>query len=466
MAKKKYTFIDLFAGLGGFHLALESLGCKCVFASELKEDLQKLYRLNFSSTPLIEGDITKVNLSEIPTHDILCAGFPCQPFSQAGKRMGFNDEGRGNMFNYICKVIELQGESKPSILLLENVANLKGHDEGRTWRIIQEKLDALGYWVKGEILSPHQFGYPQHRKRMYIVGVRKDKGNLNYFEFPIEHKESHCDILEIIDTEDTQIQVLKPETIKQLKVWQNFVSLTLQHGGHLPHFPVWAMEFGANYPYETCAPRFLDKNVLVGKRGKLGTLIKGNTVEDCISQLPIYAQSGKKEVFPHWKIRYIQQNRNFYEQHQKWVDKWINNIRTWDNSFQKFEWNCGSDDNGNIFDKIIQFRASGIRVKLRTYSPALNLVGTQIPILPWVQLPESCIPHYTDEQLIKYGIERSDITHGRYLSVREAARLQGMEDLKFDSLTNARIYEALGNAVNTQVVKKIAQRLLNIYNNG
>ena len=97
-------FIDLFAGLGGFHIALESLGCKCVFASELKEDLQKLYKQNFNDTPRIEGDITKVNLNEIPAHDILCAGFPCQPFSQAGKRMGFDDEGRGNMFDYICKV--------------------------------------------------------------------------------------------------------------------------------------------------------------------------------------------------------------------------------------------------------------------------------------------------------------------------------------------------------------------------
>jgi DNA (cytosine-5)-methyltransferase 1 len=459
-------FIDLFAGLGGFHIALESLGCKCVFASELKEDLQNLYKQNFNDTQRIEGDITKVNLHEIPAHDILCAGFPCQPFSQAGKRMGFDDEGRGNMFDYICKVIELQKELKPSILLLENVANLRGHDEGRTWRIIQEKLDALGYWVKGEILSPHQYGYPQHRKRMYIVGVRKDKGNLENFQFPIEHKESHCDIREIIDPDDTRVQILKPETIRQLKVWQNFVSLTLHNGGHLPQFPVWAMEFGADYPFETCAPRFLDKNALIGKHGKLGTMIEGKTLDDCISQLPVYAQSGKKHEFPKWKIKYIQQNRTFYELHHAWIDNWIGKIRTWDNSFQKFEWNCGSDDNGNIFDKIIQFRASGIRVKLPTYSPALNLVGTQIPILPWVQLPEPCIPQYTDEELFRYGIKRRDITRGRYLSVREAARLQGMEDLDFNGLSNARIYEALGNAVNTQVVKKIARRLINIYKNG
>lgn len=463
---EKYTFIDLFAGLGGFHIALSSLGCRCVYASELKLDLQHLYIKNFKDLSSIEGDITKANLYEIPAHDILCAGFPCQPFSQAGKRMGFDDEGRGNMFDYICKIIELQGDKKPSILLLENVANLKGHDEGRTWRIIQEKLDALGYYVKSEILSPHQYGIPQHRKRMYIVGVRKDKGNLANFEFPIEHKELLCDINSIIDLENTNIQVLKPETIRQLKVWQNFVSLTLRNGGHIPQFPVWAMEFGADYPYESCAPKYLDKNSLLGKHGKLGTMIDGKSFDECISQLPIYAQTSKKNAFPSWKIKYIKQNRLFYEQHHAWIDSWIGKIRTWDNSFLKFEWNCGSDDNGRIFDKIIQFRASGIRVKKPTYSPALNLVGSQIPILPWVKIPEPCIPHYTDEQLFRYGIKRKDIAKGRYLSVREAAKLQGMENLIFDGLSNARIYEALGNAVNTQVVKKIASKIIKIYQNG
>lgn len=104
--KTGLEFIDLFAGLGGFHIALSQLGCKCVFASELRKDLQDLYKLNFPDTPRVEGDITKVDLASIPHHDILCAGFPCQPFSQAGKRQGFQDKGRGNMFEYICGVIE------------------------------------------------------------------------------------------------------------------------------------------------------------------------------------------------------------------------------------------------------------------------------------------------------------------------------------------------------------------------
>jgi len=208
------TFIDLFAGLGGFHIALESLGCKCVFTSELKEDLQKLYKINFPDAPRIEGDITKVDLTSIPHHDILCAGFPCQPFSQAGKRQGFSDEGRGNMFDYICAIIEERGKSddKPRFLLLENVSNLKGHDNGNTWRIIQERLDALGYYVSGEILSPHQFGIPQHRKRIYIVGLRKDLLDSNEyqpFEFPNDKNEKLCDITTIIVVYD----VMADETV-------------------------------------------------------------------------------------------------------------------------------------------------------------------------------------------------------------------------------------------------------------
>ena len=108
MNNKDYKYIDLFAGLGGFHLALEQLGGgKCVFASELKKDLQDLYRINFPQTPIVEGDITQIPPSDIPAHDILCAGFPCQPFSQAGKRQGFEDEKqRGNLFDYICAILD------------------------------------------------------------------------------------------------------------------------------------------------------------------------------------------------------------------------------------------------------------------------------------------------------------------------------------------------------------------------
>lgn len=464
---KQITFIDLFAGLGGFHIALQNLGCKCLFASELRDDLQKLYKLNFNDTPRIEGDITKVDLKSIPQHDILCAGFPCQPFSQAGKRLGFDDtEGRGNMFNYICEIIRLKEDNKPTILLLENVSNLKGHDDKRTWNTIREKLDSLGYYVYDSILSPHQYGYPQHRKRIYIVGITKqlvDSKKYEEFVFPEEHKEKECDIHSIIDKDDTNIQPLNLKTLHQLKVWQLFLDQIKEHKKSIPTFPIWAMEFGANYPFVDKAPYTLDTKDLKKYTGKLGIHIVGPAYDDCIQQLPVYSRTDKTEKFPEWKIRYIQQNRDFFQDNKEWVTKWLDNIMEWDNSHQKFEWNCGSNDNFSINDKIVQFRASGIRVKKPTYSPALNLVGTQVPILPWIELPESCIPKYSEEELEQYGLTHDDIKFGRYLSTKEAAKLQGMDCLNFGALPTTRIYEALGNAVNTQVVQKIATKIIDIY---
>ena len=459
------TFIDLFAGLGGFHIALESLGCKCVFTSELKEDLQKLYKINFPDNPRIEGDITKVDLTSIPHHDILCAGFPCQPFSQAGKRQGFSDEGRGNMFDYICAIIEERGklDDKPRFLLLENVSNLKGHDNGNTWRIIQERLDALGYYVSGEILSPHQFGIPQHRKRIYIVGLRKDLVDSNEyqpFEFPNDKNEKLCDITTIIDANDTDIQPLALKTHQQLKVWQIFLSELKKRNRKIPRFPIWAMEFDADYENEDIAPFKQTKKQLKGHKGKLGWEINGPSKEDCLKQLPIYAQTDTADKFPEWKIRYIRQNREFWAENADWLRSWIEYIKDWDNSHQKLEWNCRDNDDGDIKTKIIQFRASGIRVKMPTFSPALNLVGTQVPILPWIELPTECIPVYSNEELEQYGLTSEDVRFGRYLSIREAAALQGMKSLKFDGLSKTRIYEALGNAINVDIVKIIAKKML------
>lgn len=146
---KQYRFIDLFAGLGGFHLALEKLGCKCVFASELQQELQELYYLNHGIK--CHGDINQVNIkNDIPSHDILCAGFPCQPFSKAGKQEGFNDQqDRGNLFYKIMEILEFH---KPEYVFLENVSNLKTHDNHNTYHVIYEKLSSL-YDVQDAIIS-------------------------------------------------------------------------------------------------------------------------------------------------------------------------------------------------------------------------------------------------------------------------------------------------------------------------
>ena len=464
MSKKKpYTFIDLFAGLGGFHLALQQLGCKCVFASELKEDLRKLYQLNFPELDekYLKGDITMVDVNDIPSHDILCGGFPCQPFSQAGKRLGFQDEGRGDLFFKICEIIQ---HHKPRYIFLENVSNLKGHDNGDTWRVIKRELEKLGYYVpEPEILSPHQFGIPQHRRRIYIVGLRKDlidSKEPKPFEFPNEKKEKNCDITTIIDSSDTDIQPLALKTLQQLKVWQKFLTELKKRNRAIPRFPIWAMEFDANYDYEDIAPFKQTKKQLKGHKGKLGWEINGPSKEDCLRQLPIYAQTDTADKFPEWKIRYIRQNREFWTENADWLSSWIEYIKDWDNSHQKLEWNCRGNNDGDLKHKIIQFRASGIRVKLPTFSPALNLVGTQVPILPWIELPKECIPTYSDEELEQFGLTQDDIRFGRYLSTKEAAALQGMGKLKFGHLSRTRIYEALGNAVNVDIVTIIAKKLL------
>ena len=461
--KKPYTFIDLFAGLGGFHLALQQLGCKCVFASELKEDLRKLYQLNFPELDekYLKGDITMVDVNDIPSHDILCGGFPCQPFSQAGKRLGFQDEGRGDLFFKICEIIQ---HHRPRYIFLENVSNLKGHDNGDTWRVIKRELEKLDYYIpEPEILSPHQFGIPQHRRRIYIVGLRKDlidSKEPKPFEFPNEKKEKNCDITTIIDSSDTDIQPLALKTLQQLKVWQKFLTELKKRNRAIPRFPIWAMEFDADYDYEDIAPFKQTKKQLKGHKGKLGWEINGPSKEDCLRQLPIYAQTDTADKFPEWKIRYIRQNREFWAENSDWLCTWIEYIKDWDNSHQKLEWNCRGNNDGDLKHKIIQFRASGIRVKLPTFSPALNLVGTQVPILPWIELPKECIPTYSDEELEQYGLTQDDIRFGRYLSTKEAAALQGMGKLKFGHLSRTRIYEALGNAVNVDIVTIIAKKLL------
>lgn len=172
----KFKFIDLFAGIGGFRIASQSLGGNCVFSSEWDEFSQKTYEANFGETPF--GDITKVETKKfIPkNYDLLCAGFPCQPFSYAGLKQGF-DETRGTLFFDILEIIKT---TEPKMFLLENVKGLKSHEGGKTLKVIENSLQELGYNIKWEILNSYDFGLPQFRERWYCVGF-KEKVD---FEFP------------------------------------------------------------------------------------------------------------------------------------------------------------------------------------------------------------------------------------------------------------------------------------------
>ena len=162
-------FIDLFAGLGGFHLALAPLGHKCVFACEIDSELNRLYQANFGMRAA--GDINDVRLKEIPDHDILCAGFPCQPFSHAGKQEGLNCGKNGNLIDNIIRILRAK---RPAFFILENVPNLLSHNKGSTWADILKALSGLRYHVEHRMLSPTSFGIPQRRKRMFILGSQKE----------------------------------------------------------------------------------------------------------------------------------------------------------------------------------------------------------------------------------------------------------------------------------------------------
>lgn len=178
MKLQEMKFIDLFAGIGGFRQALESYGAKCVFSSEKDKYAIETYEANYGERP--SGDITKIKSEDIPNHDILCAGFPCQPFSISGKQQGFNDE-RGIHFFEIYRIVQYH---KPSILFLENVANLKRHNDSQTIKLMQEMLEELGYIINMKVLNASDYNVPQSRKRIYFVCFNKEKLPIYNFEYP------------------------------------------------------------------------------------------------------------------------------------------------------------------------------------------------------------------------------------------------------------------------------------------
>lgn len=426
--EKKLKFIDLFAGLGGFHFALKELGHECVLASEIQLELRELYAINHPDLEhdRIIGDIHKdIDTKEIPEFDILCAGFPCQPFSQAGYRMGLNDPVNGNHF---LKLIEVINHHKPSYVFLENVPNLKGHDDGNTWKVIENSLRNEGYEVAERILSPDQFGVPQHRKRIYIVGV-KTNGNDTQIKYPELKDNFKIDLSDYLEKGPEEDLTLKDDTLKHILHWQSFVkNIEIKGTNDIPRFPVWSMEFGATYPFIEKATNRHSLSELNKTKGKFGIPIKSSSKEGLRNFLPRYSLTGQ-DIFPKWKISYIKSNREFFNKHKDWIEDWKKEIINWKLSHQKFEWNCGIDVDYTLEDKIIQFRPSGIRVKNRDRFPALVLSTTQIPII--------------------FDKHKKGGAGFRYITKREAANLQSMPQNNFEMLENhVSAYRAFGNAVN------------------
>lgn len=333
-----FNFIDLFCGIGGFHQAMESLGGKCVFASDIDEDCRKTYEKNYGIIPA--GDITKIEAADIPAHDVLCAGFPCQAFSKAGKRLGFEDETKGTLFFDICRILEFH---KPQFALLENVRNLASHDHGNTWRVIHDKLVSLGYNLLSEpvIFSPHYVGIPQHRERVYIMCIRKDIGEIKPFVFN-KQKMKSCNI-ESIMQDESEIPNLKnyritPDMEQLIDLWNEFLQNI--HVDKLPGFPVWS-------------DRLCDLNP-----------------KEDLSQ------------YPSWKQNFIHKNNELYLSNKQFIDNWLPRAKKNPLFFgakAKLEWQAGQTKHPDIWKQIFQLRPSGIRVKVNTYFPALvAIVQTSI----------------------------------------------------------------------------------------
>jgi DNA (cytosine-5)-methyltransferase 1 len=206
---QKYNFIDLFAGIGGFHLALKSMGAECVFASEWDKYASQTYEQNFHLKPF--GDITKINEKEIPKHDILCGGFPCQAFSISGKQKGFDDI-RGTLFFDIARITKFH---KPKVLFLENVKNLAKHDEGKTIKTIVKTLEELEYSVFTKVLNSSNFGLPQNRERIFIVAFHNSLES-KAFKFPIPPNNSIC-LENILENEPKNAKVVERNDIEIYK---------------------------------------------------------------------------------------------------------------------------------------------------------------------------------------------------------------------------------------------------------
>lgn len=210
----KYKFIDLFAGIGGFRLALESLGAECVFSSEWDKHCQTVYQKNFGEIPV--GDITEINEKDIPEHNILCAGIPCQPFSISGSKKGFEDT-RGTLFFDVARITK---EKKPEVVFIENVKNLVKHDNGRTLNIMLETLDKIGYNSFWQIIDSSKYNIPQKRERVFIVAFRKDL-NINEFTFPAENNDIKTVKEILLDNSETNEMFFKnlktiPEKIEDI----------------------------------------------------------------------------------------------------------------------------------------------------------------------------------------------------------------------------------------------------------
>ena len=279
-------FVDLFAGLGGFHVALRRLGHHCVFAAEIDSELRALYDRNFEVEAV--GDIRDVNVEQLPEFDLLCAGFPCQPFSKAGPQKGLACEKNGDLAQLIVGWLQAR---RPTYFILENVPNLLRHDEGRTWRWLSRELRHAGYAVEAKVLSAHEFDLPQVRERLFIIGSRN---GLDHFRWP-EGRGAKPDLRAMLDKEPADATRISVRVADALGVWQAFLD-SYPTDRRKPWFPIWSAEFGATYPFTTTAPLAVPLRTLRGYRGAFGQSLDVGSLDAASARLPTYARSAKEPL--------------------------------------------------------------------------------------------------------------------------------------------------------------------------
>jgi DNA (cytosine-5)-methyltransferase 1 len=401
LARVPFTFADLFAGIGGFHAALSALQGEAWFASEIDRQARLVYERNWR-TP-VDGDIVQLTEGRmaVPPHDVLAAGFPCQPFSKSGYQRGMS-ETRGTLFWNICRVLE---ERRPTVLLLENVRNLAGpRHRDTTWRTIVACLRDLGYRVSDtpavfspHLLPPHLAGRPQVRERGFITAtyVGRDRAWRETATPPIVSPRpvdgwdpaewdlaKHLPLQDDDEIDDLSRYRLSDAETEWIDAWDELISLIRADlkDDRLPGFPIWADEFV--HPKDLVIPA--------------GT--------------------------PAWKANFLKKNAEFYARHQRAIESWLPRVQHFPPSRRKLEWQA--QEPSSLWETVMHFRPSGIRAKRPTYLPALVAI-TQTSII--------------GERL-------------RRITPREAARLQGLPDwFEFGAQNDAATYRQLGNGVNVGV---------------
>jgi DNA (cytosine-5)-methyltransferase 1 len=403
-----FTFVDLFAGIGGFHAALGAMGGQCVYASEWDEDAARIYERNWNLKP--DGDITLAandDIMLVPDHDVLVGGFPCQPFSKSGKQLGM-EETRGTLFWNIAKIIESR---KPTLVLLENVRNIAGPRHTHEWEVIIKTLRELGYRVSEDpmVVSPHLIhpdfgGRPQVRDRVFIAATKIPKGIPNFksnVHIPnIELAKNgwdpqqwnlikHLPLEKLTSKKAKSAVSLNDSEIEWIEAWNDFVVTMRAKLGNqsLPGFPIWADDWVV--------------------RGEL-KIPRGT---------------------PDWKKNFLIKNSEFYTTYKSDLNKWLkrwNNLEHFPPSRRKLEWQA--QDTETLWETIMHFRPSGIRAKKPTYVPAMVAI-TQTSVIG---------------------------KHKRRITTREGARLQGLPDwFDFVDQSDSQTYKQLGNGVNVGAVYNV-----------